>query len=84
MTDVALSGAETAARYRKANPARARLVAQQNYARAAAARELAARHADEFEALMVAECERRGIPRYLPPKAKRADRRTIPFKGRAR
>jgi hypothetical protein len=58
--------AEIARRWRKNNPERAALNAQQMAARTAAHRKLSRLYPDDFERLFRAECRRRGIPRHMP------------------
>ena len=65
--DARSRNAEITRRSREKHPDRARDVAKRNNARASAGLKLAAMYPDEFEALYVAECAKRGVPLYPEP-----------------
>jgi hypothetical protein len=62
--------------YRRANPDKARLVAERQYARHRAALAVARRYPGLWEAAYLAECEERGIEPYGSPGRPSRERRT--------
>jgi hypothetical protein len=58
---------ESVLRWREKHPDRDRIIKRRAAAMSRARSELARRHPEEFEALVVRECEIENVPRHLSP-----------------